>query len=39
MTATAYSTLDLVEIGIPPYSTDEIEVAFGRWAELGERAG
>lgn len=29
MTATAYSTLDLVEIGIPPYSTDEIEVEFG----------
>ena len=29
MTASAYSTLDLVEIGIPPYSTDEIEVEFG----------
>lgn len=29
MTATIYSKLDLVEIGIPPYSTDEIEVEFG----------
>ena len=26
---TVHSTLDLVEIGIPPYSTDEIEVEFG----------
>jgi hypothetical protein len=29
MAATEYSTLDLVEIGIPPHSTDEIEVEFG----------
>ena len=29
MTASAYSKLDLVEIGIPPYSTDEIEIEFG----------